>query len=182
MGLKGVAVPSFIVVILVFILMEPLTYLAHRYVMHGVGWTLHASHHRPRETRVELNDLFPVMFAAITIVMLALGTSISSLRVLVPIGIGVTLYGALYSFVHDVYIHGRFFQVGVIRPLEVLKRAHILHHLFDGEPYGMLMPIVPKRIRLQAKTLFGEDGELRNGQDLLKTGDFSSGRKYIEVK
>ena len=26
---------------------------------------------------------------------------------LIPVGIGVTLYGIAYGFVHDVYIHGR---------------------------------------------------------------------------
>lgn len=172
---------NFAIVIVVFMIMEPLTYLAHRYVMHGVGWVLHASHHRPRETRIELNDAFPLIFASLTIILLAIGTSFHSVGVLVPIGIGITLYGAVYSFVHDVYIHGRFFRVERIAFLEPIKRAHVLHHLYDGEPYGMLMPIVPRRIREQAKILFGENGELRDSSELLKTGDFSSLRKYVVI-
>jgi beta-carotene 3-hydroxylase len=175
-------VTNLLIVVGVFIVMEPLTYLAHRYVMHGIAWTIHASHHRPRETTIELNDLFPVFFATITIIAFAIGTNVPSASVLIPIGIGVTAYGALYSFVHDVYIHGRFFQLTKeIKPLEYLKRAHILHHLYDGEPYGMLMPVVPKRIREQAKTLFGEHGELRDSRDLLKTGNFRAADKYVVI-
>ncbi len=131
-----------------FVLMEPATYAAHRWLMHGVGWTLHRSHHRRRVVRSwtdrwEANDWFPVMFAGVTILAMAVGTTDRSLAALVPVGIGVTAYGAAYAFVHDVYIHGRFARFPVLAPLEWLRRAHALHHRYGGEPYGMLCPIVP---------------------------------------
>ena len=46
-------------------------YVMHRWVMHGrLGWLLHASHHRPRAGRFELNDLYGVIFAVPSIVLL----------------------------------------------------------------------------------------------------------------
>ena len=138
-----------------FVAMEPLTYAAHRWVMHGVGWTLHRSHHLRRrhatwKDRFEANDWFPVAFATATIGAMALGTGFSSVAVLVPIGVGVTAYGAAYAFVHDVYIHSRLGRLPALAPLERLRDAHAIHHLFGGEPYGMLCPIVPAELRARA--------------------------------
>ncbi|MGH9122337.1 MAG: hypothetical protein ACRDYC_10400, partial [Acidimicrobiales bacterium] len=90
-----------------FVLMEPVTYAMHRCVMHGIGWVLHRSHHRPRREGLEANDWFPVIFAGVTITGLEVGTGVHGVGVLVPICVGVTAYGAAYAFVHDVCIHGR---------------------------------------------------------------------------
>ncbi|HVF33670.1 MAG TPA: sterol desaturase family protein [Acidimicrobiales bacterium] len=141
-----------IVVLLSFVAMEAVSYLAHRFVMHGPGMGLHRSHHRVRtESRFEANDVFPVAFAAVTILGMAAGATLPSFEVLYRVGLGVTLYGAAYAFVHDVYIHARLGQLPVIGPLEWLKDAHRIHHLFGGEPYGMLFPIVPRRLRERAR-------------------------------
>ena len=43
--------------------MEVFAYVAHRWVMHGPGWFLHRSHHRPRTGAWELNDLYAAIFA-----------------------------------------------------------------------------------------------------------------------
>ncbi len=143
--------------VIAFVAMEPATYAAHRWIMHGIGWTLHRSHHRRRTVttwreRFEANDWFPVMFAAVTIFAMAIGTDVRSAHLLVPVGIGVTAYGAAYAFVHDVYIHGRFAHLGVIGPLERLRDAHAVHHRYGEEPYGMLCPFVPERLREKART------------------------------
>ncbi|MDQ3080578.1 MAG: beta-carotene hydroxylase, partial [Pseudomonadota bacterium] len=51
--------------------MEGFAYVVHRWVMHGrLGWVLHASHHRARNGRFELNDLYGVMFALPSIALL----------------------------------------------------------------------------------------------------------------
>ena len=50
--------------------MELVAYAAHRWVMHGVGWFLHESHHRPRPGTWELNDLYAVIFAVPPVVRL----------------------------------------------------------------------------------------------------------------
>ena len=138
---------------LAFVAMEPLTATSHRVVMHGVGWALHRSHHRRGHQGWEMNDAYPVMFAAVVCVGLWLGFHAPSLADLVPIGVGVTLYGAAYALVHDVYIHRRLRWFGGrhVPVLERLAEAHALHHRFGGAPYGMLVPVVPRAIRSRAE-------------------------------
>jgi beta-carotene 3-hydroxylase len=131
-----------------FVLMEPFTAFAHRLVMHGVGIALHRSHHRrvrPGESprRWEANDAFPVMFAAVVMLGFAIGFNVSGFDVLVPIGIGITAYGAAYALVHDAYIHRRLplFGERTVPGLERLAVAHRRHHDRNGAPYGMLAPL-----------------------------------------
>lgn len=142
-----------VVILCGFVVMEPLTYAAHRWVMHGIGERLHRSHHRPGSSGWEANDLYPVMFAAVVMIGLAVGFNAPGWEVLVPLGVGVTLYGIAYGIVHDVYIHRRL--PGGRRPrsrptLEHFAEAHRIHHLYNGEPYGMLLPIVPAALRARA--------------------------------
>ena len=144
-------------VVVAFVVMEPFTYLAHRFVMHGVGRRLHRSHHRRWPARhdgepfLEANDSFPVVFAAVTMVALAVGFNVTSLRMLVPICVGVTVYGAAYAYVHDGYIHRRVRVRRSSPRLERLAEAHALHHRFGGEPYGMLFPVVPASLRARGR-------------------------------
>jgi beta-carotene 3-hydroxylase len=144
-----------------FVAMEAVSYLAHRFVMHGPGMGLHRSHHVRTAPRLEggrgggfeANDLFPVSFAAVTILAMTAGTTLPALDALFSVGVGVTLYGAAYAFVHDVYIHQRLGAwVPSVAPLEWLRSSHEIHHLFGGEPYGMLLPIVPQALRERAAT------------------------------
>jgi beta-carotene 3-hydroxylase len=131
-----------------FLLMEPITALVHRAVMHGPGIVLHRSHHRrvrPGESprRWEANDLFPVAFAAVVMLGFAIGFNVAGYEVLVPIGIGITLYGLAYAVVHDAYIHRRLPLFGdrTVPLLERLAVAHRRHHDRNGAPYGMLIPL-----------------------------------------
>lgn len=139
-----------------FVAMEPVTYAAHRWVMHGPGARFHRSHHRRWPQRredegwLEGNDVFPVVFAALTVLALFAGFNVDGLAVLVPACLGVTAYGAAYALVHDVYVHRRLPLRLSSRPLERLAEAHSLHHRFGGEPYGMLVPFVPASVRQRA--------------------------------
>jgi beta-carotene 3-hydroxylase len=139
-----------------FVVMEPVTYAAHRWLMHGPGMVLHRSHHRVSGGgRLEANDWFPVMFATVVCAGLALGFNVAGFGTLVPVGIGVTLYGAAYALVHDVYVHGRLplfarRHGAPVAGLEQLAEAHRLHHRFGGEPYGMLLPVVPAALKARA--------------------------------
>jgi hypothetical protein len=57
-----------------FLAMEAVSYAMHRWVMHGVGWGWHRSHHEPRRgRRLEENDRFPIVFATLSIVLFATG-------------------------------------------------------------------------------------------------------------
>jgi beta-carotene 3-hydroxylase len=135
--------------IVAFAAMEPVTAATHRFVMHGVGIALHRSHHRATHRGFEANDAYPLLFAAVVCAGLWLGFHAPALADLVPIGVGITAYGAAYALVHDVYIHGRLRWFGGrrIAALERLAVAHALHHRFGGAPYGMLVPIVPASVR-----------------------------------
>lgn len=138
------------VVTLACVAMEGITYLLHRFVMHGFGMRIHRSHHRARTSTFEANDLYPVAMAAVTVLATTAGASLPSLHLLFLAGVGVSLYGAAYLFVHDVYIHARLGPLPQVAVLEHLKRAHAVHHLYGGEPYGMLVPVVPRRLRERA--------------------------------
>ena len=128
--------------------MEPLTYVAHRWVMHGFAWALHRSHHQVLAAKFEANDVFPLVFASITLVLMAFANGWHPLW---AVGFGITAYGAVYGFVHDVYIHQRLpIPRRVFSFLQPLRNAHRIHHLFGGEPYGMLVPIVPRSLRERA--------------------------------
>ncbi len=114
---------------------------------------LHRSHHRRTASRFEANDLFPVTFAGTTILAMAAGVSLPSLHLLYVVGVGVTAYGAAYAFVHDIYIHARLGRLPQMALFEWLKESHRIHHLFGGEPYGMLLPVVPGRLRQRAAAM-----------------------------
>lgn len=58
-------------------------------------------------------------------------------------GLGITLFGIMYMFVHDGLVHRRF-PVGPIADLPYLRRvavAHQLHHAnkYGGAPWGMFL-------------------------------------------
>ncbi len=141
------------IAVVAFALMEPITAATHRWVMHGVGEFLHRSHHRPQRARWEANDWYPVMFAAIVNVGFLVGFNVDGFAGLVPIGVGVTLYGLAYALVHDVYIHGRlgWFDGRRIEAFERLADAHRIHHLYNAAPFGMLLPVVPAELRDRAR-------------------------------
>jgi beta-carotene 3-hydroxylase len=134
-----------------FLVMEPLAYAAHRWVMHGIAWVIHRTHHRQPDGPLELNDLFPLVFASLTVLMIAAGVSYPDLSPLVPLGAGITVYGVIYAFLHDVYFHQRLPFPWRFAVLDYLKEAHRIHHLFAGEPYGMLFPFVPKELWARAQ-------------------------------
>ena len=128
----------------VFLLMECVTWLTHKFVMHGFGWYLHADHHQPKYKGVfEKNDAFFVVFAIPSILLFYYGTY-SSHTFLFYIGLGILFYGIAYFLVHDVLIHQRFkwFKHTNNRYLKGLRKAHKMHHKHlgkeEGECFGML--------------------------------------------
>ncbi len=144
---------TLVLVVVAFAAMEPLTAATHRWVMHGVGEFLHRSHHRRSVSRFEANDWYPVMFAAVVNLGFYAGFNWDGFASLVPVGVGVTLYGMAYALVHDVYIHGRlgWFTRRRVVALDRLADAHRIHHLYNEAPYGMLLPVVPAELRARAR-------------------------------
>ncbi len=142
-------------VIVAFFGMEVLVYLSHRFVMHGPGMPIHKSHHQRRpDPGLERNDLYPLMGSIVAMSGFGLGLNVRGFEVLVPMGIGLTIYGVAYFFVHDIYIHRRLpWFSAELSVCERLKAAHRIHHLWGGEPYGMLFPVVPAALRERAASV-----------------------------
>jgi beta-carotene 3-hydroxylase len=142
----------FVVATVSLLAMEPAVAFAHRRAMHGWAWAWHRSHHQ-RTGAFEANDLFPVVFAAATVAAMAVGAAVEPLAPLLWVGSGVTMYGAAYLVVHDLYIHQRLGALpgsgsGLIRRL---ADAHGIHHRFGREPFGFLLPVVPSELRARAQ-------------------------------
>ena len=58
----------------VFLLMEPITWATHKYVMHGFLWVLHRDHHQVEPGFFEKNDAFFVIFAVPSMLLIGFGT------------------------------------------------------------------------------------------------------------
>ena len=134
----------FIVIMLgVFLAMEGVTWLTHKYVMHGFLWYLHEDHHKPKHQVFEKNDAFFVIFAIPSWLCIMLG-SMQQAWWVVSIGAGIALYGLAYFLVHDIIIHQRFkiFTRSNNRYVRAIRWAHKMHHRHmnkeDGESFGML--------------------------------------------
>ena len=56
-----------LIVLLTVAAMELVAALAHKYIMHGWGWGWHESHHEPRTSWFEVNDLYAVVFAVLAV-------------------------------------------------------------------------------------------------------------------
>lgn len=127
-----------------FILMECIAWLVHKYIMHGLLWYLHKDHHK-KESKgfFEHNDFFFLIFAIPGVVCLYLGRE-GGYNALFYIGLGITIYGFAYFFVHDIFIHQRlrFFRHADSVYFRAIRRAHKMHHKHigkeDGECFGML--------------------------------------------
>ncbi|XP_056160191.1 beta-carotene 3-hydroxylase, chloroplastic-like isoform X2 [Syzygium oleosum] len=118
---------------------------AHRALWHASLWHMHESHHRPRDGPFELNDVFAIINAVPAIALLSYGFFHKGL---VPglcfgAGLGITVFGMAYMFVHDGLVHRRF-PVGPIADVPYFRRvasAHQIHHSdkFNGVPYGLFL-------------------------------------------
>lgn len=132
-----------LILLVAFIMMEGVAWFAHKYIMHGLLWSLHRDHHQRENTGFfEKNDYFFLLFATPGIICIWLGYSDFSFPFWV--GSGITLYGAAYFFIHDLFIHQR---IKVLRNTQnayfwAIRRAHKTHHKHlgkeDGECFGML--------------------------------------------
>ena len=134
----------FLLTLVVVITMEGVTWLTHKFIMHGFGWYLHEDHHQPGYPHVfEKNDAFFVIFAIPSMLLFWYGTR-GGINFLFFIGLGILIYGMAYFLVHDVLIHRRFkwFDKTNNWYFRGLRKAHKMHHKHlgkeEGECFGML--------------------------------------------
>lgn len=132
-----------LIILATFFLMEGITWLTHRFVMHGFLWYLHKDHHQPGPGFFEKNDTFFLIFAIPSWLCIMLGLQNKNYWV-AAIGFGIALYGLAYFIVHEVIIHQRFkwFTRSNNTYVKTIRWAHKMHHKHlgkeEGESFGML--------------------------------------------
>jgi len=137
--------------------MEGVAYAAHRWIMHGPGWFLHASHHAPRGGAWELNDLYAVIFAIPSIVLLLGGVQLGWGDWATWVGAGIAGYGAIYFGFHDIIVHKRI-DHRYLPKSDYMKRivqAHRLHHVVETRQgtvsFGFLWAPRPEALKAELK-------------------------------
>jgi len=99
------------------------------------------SHHKPREGPFEMNDVFAIINAVPAISLMAYGFFNSGL---VPglcfgAGLGITMFGMAYMFVHDGLVHRRF-PVGPIADVPYLQKVAAAHQVGNGVLIKTIQP------------------------------------------
>ena len=138
--------------------MELFANVTHRWVMHGPGWFLHASHHRARNGPFEWNDLYAVIFAMPSITLIYGGVQGGWGDGATAVGAGIAAYGAIYFGFHDVIVHNRVAHRIVPRSayFKRIVQAHRLHHAVESRlgavSFGFLVapPVEVVKAQLQA--------------------------------
>ena len=127
-----------------FLFMEFVAWFTHKYLMHGLLWTLHRDHHQGHTGFFERNDAFFIIFALPSCLLMFFGV-LNGNDFRLFMGIGIAIYGFCYFMVHDIFIHQRFkiFRNSNNWYLRAIRRAHKMHHKHlekeEGESFGMLM-------------------------------------------
>jgi beta-carotene 3-hydroxylase len=135
--------------------MEGVAYAAHRWVMHGPGWFLHASHHRPRTGAFEANDWYAAIFATPSILLFLWGIGLGHGAGYAWVGGGIAAYGAIYFGFHDVIVHQRLRHRHVPRSayMKRIVQAHRLHHAVETKAgavsYGFLWAPPPETLKAE---------------------------------
>jgi beta-carotene 3-hydroxylase len=148
------ALEKILIVLSTVAAMEGVAWAAHKYIMHGWGWGWHRDHHEPHSNVLEKNDLFGVVGTVAAITMFVVGFYVSE-----PLwwaAVGVTAYGAIYTFIHDGLVHQRFFRWVPKRGYaKRLVQAHKLHHATasreGGVSFGFVVARDPAKLKAELK-------------------------------
>ena len=151
---------SFAIFVVTVAGMELFAYAMHRWVMHGAGWFLHASHHRSRSGMFEWNDLYALIFALPSIGLIFAGVQGSWGPVATSVGAGIAAYGLIYFAFHDAIVHQRLPNRYVPKSayMKRIVQAHRLHHAAESKhgavSFGFLYarPIGELKRRLRANS------------------------------
>lgn len=131
-----------------FVFMEVFSWAFHKYIMHGVLWSIHKTHHVPGKGYFERNDLFTLFFGSMSTLLIVLG-AMDGFDGRFWFGMGIAGYGAVYFVLHDMIIHKRIkgLKRGSNRYLQGIAKAHADHHKSkeraDSVCFGLLW--VPKK-------------------------------------
>lgn len=145
-----------LIVISTFLFWEFVAWFTHKYIMHGILWRWHKSHHTVHDHTLERNDLFGLVFSIPSIVLIYYATLVVYDPYLLSVGIGIFCYGAFYLVFHDIIVHQRLKWRPKKRSayLQRMINAHYVHHSRhskeDGEAFGFL--IVPGKYKTRKLT------------------------------
>ena len=133
---------NLVLVITTVAVMEGISWSIHKYLFHGPLWFIHQSHHKPRTSWFEFNDVFSVFFGAISLYLMWDGRE--SLNTGFWVGVGISTYGIIYFIFHDWFIHNRVKPFKTNNPyLLGIRRAHKIHHKSmaknPSEEFGLLL-------------------------------------------
>lgn len=122
--------------------MEAFSWYIHKYLFHGPLWFIHKTHHQQRQGRLELNDIFSLLFAFVALYLMWIAHITLDYRFW--IGTSISTYGTIYFIFHDWFIHNRIkaFKSNN-RYLSGIRRAHKIHHKSTeknpSEEFGLLV-------------------------------------------
>lgn len=131
-----------LIVLATVFVMEWVAWSSHKYIMHGWGWGWHRDHHEPHDNPLEKNDLYGIVGAVTSISLFAIGSPLvlgdNAWEPATWIGLGVMIYGIIYTVVHDGLVHQRYFKYVPRRGYaKRLVQAHKLHHATIGKEGGV---------------------------------------------
>jgi len=144
-------------IIIIFLFMEIVAWLLHKYIMHGVGWYLHVDHHRSSKGKFEKNDVFGLFFSILSFLLIMTGY-FGGFDLRFSIGIGVACYGIGYFLVHDTFFHRRI-KIKYRPKSKYMKRvlhAHAVHHqnskAHQGICFGFLYASKNYNLKIKPKS------------------------------
>jgi len=160
-------IPGLLLFVLTVAFMEGFAYVMHRWVMHGrLGWVLHASHHRRRRGRFELNDLYGVVFAIPSILLIYAGVQGGWGAWAIWAGAGIAGYGAIYFGFHDVIVHRRIDHRVTPRSnyFKRIVQAHRIHHIVESREGAVSFGFIyaPPVERLKSRLTSNEEARIRS--------------------
>lgn len=138
-----------LIVVGTFLFWEFVAWFTHKYIMHGILWTWHKSHHTVHDHTLERNDLFALVFSIPSIGLIYYASLVIYNPYLIAVGVGIFCYGAFYLVFHDIIVHQRMKWRPQKRSkyLQRMIHAHYVHHskhTKEGcEAFGFL--IAPKK-------------------------------------
>ncbi len=147
------------IVLATVLAMEGVAWASHKYIMHGFGWGWHRDHHEPHDKVFEKNDLYGIVGAAISISLFAYGrwgNGGAGWEAATWMGVGVLIYGIVYTAIHDGLIHQRWFRYVPKRGYaKRIVQAHKLHHATlskeGGVSFGFVVARRPERLKADLK-------------------------------
>ena len=119
-----------LIVVGTFLLWEGVAWFTHKYIMHGMLWRWHKSHHTVHNHTLEKNDLFALVFSLPSIGLFYYFTQVHYNPYMIAVALGILAYGIFYLVFHDIIVHQRlkWRPEKKSRYLQRMIHAHYIHH------------------------------------------------------